>query len=404
MREVKGNSMTAKGINPVNACVFALVTAAAMLPNGAPAESLPKLNFIGTQPAVDEAFIGVRVLKTKGAGDLDWTAELPPECSPCRLQMNEKTSAENPKEFYFHFFMPGALDKVRVRVKVDPKKVRGVVTNRNEIPFTKIADGIVFDVPRHMQPEGGEPALFTYIETTGVRTRIEHADEERRYGPYATGPWPELQRQAALNLEFGAREAINALGLDRTMQDRGLGVIQLMGFDTNNPTLGPDQAHGDSPPHWHMHVYWGGSLDSSFVVPHFYIDEQGLLTHNKVAWKRPPTNDAHQAQKTGRYERGQTHETLTPTGEVLFTHTITAEGYFEFAAAGGKCLLAPVGNGFQTGVDVRCDNGAPARQVRAEDELDKGRLRLFVNKQLADEYLYDTDTFALKRSLLTHER
>lgn len=388
--------------NLPRACVFALAAMLWTLPNDAMSESSPKLNFVGLPPAVDEAFIGVRVLKTRDAGDLDWTAELPSTCTTCRLQINEKTSTENPKEFYFHFFMPGTLDRVRLHVKVDPKKIRGVVTNRNQIPFTRTSDGIVFDVPRHVQPEGGEPALYTYIETTGVRTRIEHFDAERRYGPYATGPWPELEKQAAVNLEFAAREAIHALGLDRTMQDRGLGVIQLMGFDTNYPTLGPELAHYDFPAHWHMHIYWGGSLDSRFVVPHFFIDPNGLLTHNIVGWKDHIVGNPN--QKVGRYERGQTHETLTPAGEVLFTHTITTQGYFEFAAAGGKCLLAPAGSGFHKGVDVKCDNGVPDRQVRAEDDFDKGRLRVYINKQLSDEYIYDTDTFALKRSLLTHER
>ena len=340
----------------------------------------------------EEEFIGVRVLKTPRANPLEWSVELP-DCAACRPLINEITSAQNPREFYFHFFAPKRLETVRVRVRVPPSKVRAVVVGRTRVPFTRTATGILFDAPR---PEESDRVaeLHTFIDTPAVRLRIEHADEQRRRGPYAAGRWPAVERQAALNLQFAAREAVTSLRLDRSMRDRNLGVIQLMGFDTNYPTLDAERAHADHPPHWHMHVYWT-TEPKIRVIDHQFIDAAGLLTHNHVARNRgvDPT------QRQGRFERGQTLDVLTPGGELLFTQTITSEGHFVLGTPSATCRFLPVGGGYHHGVELRCD-GSRARRIRATDDLARGRVRLFIDDRPIEQHFYDIDTGVLRRSML----
>jgi hypothetical protein len=385
-------------------------------------------------PGPNDAFIGVRVLKNKGTGDLKWSVQLPETCSTCRTIINSYTSGQNPKEFYFHFFAPSALKDIQgVQVKVNPTKVRGVLVDRSHVDFRRTADGIQFDVARHASvdrvpfvdidegythdsrlqgPMNDVTAPYTYIDSPGVRVRIEHADIERRNGDYAGGRWPAIERQAALNLEFAAREAIKALGLDHTLQDRGLGVMQIMGFDTSAPTLAPNEAHNDSPPHWHMHIYWT-SEPIARAVGHFYIGPDGLLKQNcggdSTISKPDPATQC--------FERGQTVEETQPNGMPLYTVTITPKGYYTIAAvtqtnifadhyvfgtAVETCHLTPVKVGFQTGVDLACDNGAPPRRIRAEDDVNEGRLRLFINDRLVEVHSYDIDNGSLQRSEITY--
>ena len=253
------------------------------------------------------AFVGVRVLKTVDAGMVDWSAELARACTGCRLVLNDWSSGQNPDEIFFHVWLPGSkVDVARIHLRVDSSKIRGVLVSLTDdelasrdfvrteprangiarLDYREVADGVTFDVRPGLQgvslpPDDSADVTeeYTFIETPGVYIRVGHADERRRRGAYATGRWPALEASAALNLEFAAREAIYALGLDKTVRKAGANTIMLMNFDTNFPTLGPDVAHDDWPPHWHMHLYWN---DAPRVrkVGHFYLDPQGLLLRN----------------------------------------------------------------------------------------------------------------------------
>jgi hypothetical protein len=372
-------------------------------------QTAPRTHIANTEHGQAETFLGVRILKTAGAGDLDWSVELPASCTGCRLAINRFTSGQNSKEFYFHLLASSTLEKIEgVHVKAEPAKIRGVLVGRVQVLFSRTADGISFAVPRNGPvvaelstyrtlpgyAAGYVTDLYTYIETPSVETRIEHADEKRRNGAHASGPWPAVERQAALNLEFAAREAIVALGLDRTLRERGLDTVLLMGFDTNDPTLGPADAHNDDPPHWHMHMSWS-RVPIIREIGHFYIGSDGLLIRNGVG-------DVING-KGARFERGQTHKTLTEDGEILYTHTITPEGYFTLGTSAGVCRFTPVVGGFHTGVDLACRNGAYRRRIRAEDDIDLGRLRLFLNERLVEEYIYDPDNGVLERSEITYD-
>ena len=365
------------------------------------------LALAGEAPA-GAMFIGVKVLKTAGAGTVDWAVELPADCRGCRLENNAFTSGQNAREFYFHFIAPGPPDKISaLQIKVDPSKVRSVLVGHRRVSFERRRDRIVLDAPAngpllsdladfHTLPSyapGDVTDRYTYLDTPSVQTRIEHADKERRAGPYAKGPWPATQRQAALNLEFGAREAIVALGIDRTIRERGFGTILLMGFDTNYPTLSPDEAHDDDPPHWHMHFSW--SHDPVIrQIGHFYIGTDGLLTENLVS-------DVTTKDLT-HYARGASHETRTESGSLLYRQTVTPQGFFNLSADQGSCQLQPVAQGFQSGVDVLCTVGGYHHRVRAEDDVDAGRIRVFVDDRLREEHMYDVDSGSLLSSKITY--
>jgi hypothetical protein len=365
------------------------------------------------------SFLGIRVLKTANAGTLNWTAQLPADCEDCRLVINDYAAGQNSKEFYFHALVPPGRGLGRFLVKVDPSKVRGVIVSYTDtqmgkhgyasdrarviglarVDYAKSTGGISFSVPAQlrqgvsMPPDdlGEVSQYYTYIETPGVYIRIGHADPRRRAGPYATGPWPARQAAAALNLEFATREAIGALQLAKSLPRLGIATIMLMNFDTNYPTLGPDEAHEDWPPHWHMHLFWN-DVPKVRKVAHFYLSEGALLTGDY-------SSDLKGSSFTDRsklwYRNGVPNETRTPSGELVYAQTITPEGFFKLATSNGSCLIRPVGPGFDTGAAVACDKGSRNVRVRAVDDPVAGRLMLYLNGKPATEYRYDTDTGAL---------
>ena len=365
------------------------------------------------------AFLGIRVLKVEGAGSLKWSVKLPSDCAGCRLVENDYTRGENAQEFFFHVWVPRSKAGVGpFRVQVDPTKVRGILASYSDpdlgkrgfvraqaraigmapIQYKRGNGEVSFSVPATLNgvdlpPDdiGDVTQQYTFIETPGVYIRVSHADQRRRRGPYATGPWPALEAKASLNLEFATREAIYALGIDKTLSANGAQTIMLMNFDTNYPTLGPDEAHEDWPPHWHMHVYW---KDGPKVrkVSHFYISTDGLLIEDFSSDLKPSSITA---RYNTWYARGEPNVTLTATGAVLYSQTVTTEGYFKLSAPSGSCLLTPIASGFDSGATVTCSNGAKAVRVRAEDDPVAGRLLLFLNGKLATEYRYDPDTGAV---------
>jgi hypothetical protein len=96
--------------------------------------------------------------------------------------------------------------------------------------------------------------------------------------------------------------------------------------------------------------------------------------------------------------KGTAHQTKTPNGEVLYSQTITSEGYFVLSTPRGSCQFLPVAGGFDSGVNLSCDNGSRNLRVSVQDDVEAGLLRIILNDQLKEEYSYDPDTGALLSS------
>jgi hypothetical protein len=333
--------------------------------------------------------VGVKLIR--GAAQPSQPAfqiHLPADCPDCSIINDPAFMGENPREIYFHLRVPADLPVIRhIRVTTSGTTISSVIVEKTRIPFT-ISDGeVVFDLPVVPRPRSSTVEVQTSLESHGIVLRIEHAFPDRRAGKYATGVFPVVQRAAALNLEFGLREAIRYLKLDREVVDHALGKIHLMGFDTNNP-LG----HEDYPPHIHMILRWPHFAGSQ--APHFYISSQGLLLPNVGV-----TIDGMPQIQTTQIGKGVWLAAIDYLGATLYETLVTAAGGITLRRPGGaSCTLEPLepgDRGFASGAAVHC--GADAEyHVRATDDIEHGEVRVSINAQPAEIYRYDVDTAVLR--------
>ncbi len=340
--------------------------------------------------AADTAVIGVKLLKavrgdTAGLGRV----QLP---AGCELMHGAIYEGSNGREAFFYIKAPLTQRLLpRVKVELGGLKVRGVIVEKRSIPFTLEEGAAVFDVPVAARARSSTLELQTSLSWPGIVLRIEHAFEDRRAGRYATGRWPAVERSAALNLEFGVREALRTMGIDRKLAEEKLGTVHLMGFDTNNP-LG----HEDYPPHMHIILRWPNYAGSQ--APHFYIDGAGVIASTTI------TIDGMPFLKATEVGRGVAIPVVDYLGHTLFSEKVTAAGWLELALpGGGACLLRPVeaaAKGFADGVSLRCGNDAEVT-VKAEDDTEAGEVRAHISGPGGDRseiHRYDVDTGSMRTS------
>lgn len=353
----------------------------------------------GSTPPVTTSVVAVRLVKARQGGHLEWSVHLPENCRSCRVvngPFNTKFGwschkGQNPLELFFCVSVPSNIGKLNgVQVTVDDHPIRTVIVGQKHIPFTVQGQRVQFDVPVAVPPGARSSTmdLHTVLQSPGLEIRIEHAFRARRAGEYAMGSWPEieLQRRAALNLEFGLREAIHTLGLDEEVARKGLGRIHLMGFDTNDP-LG----HEDYPPHIHMILRWPHFAGSQ--APHIYISKKGLLLPRVVV-----TIDGMPYITPTHVPPGSWFPSIDYLGGTVFETLVNDNGGLTLRRSSDRfCTLKPVkqsGEGFSSGTLVTCSSGQIFR-VRADDDTSRGVLRVHVNSRSAEIYRYDRDTGAL---------
>lgn len=256
--------------------------------------------------------------------------------------------------------------------------VRRVVIEGGDIPFRREGDRLVVAVPPVSVDAITAAEVATHIVEPGMVLRFEHADPVRRAGAYATGPFPTVQRAAANVLEFAQREVVRELGLGVEVEKRGLGRIQIMGFDTNAP-----HDHTDFPPHMHMHLRWPRNTGTQ--IGHYYIGADGLLAYNLVGVK-----GLDMPQR--RFDRGTAFTTIGPDGAAVYTHTITREGWLDLGRAGQPpCAIRPAGaNGFASGATIACPQ-RPVRRIGVTDDLARGVLTVDTDR-IRETFRYDPDT------------
>ena len=347
-------------------------------------------NLFAPMPAAGQtplAVVGVKLIKSDPRPNAPaFSVQLPSECAECSLVSDPAYHGENPREIFFHVSVPSDRALIRnIRVDVGGAAIRAVIVEKNRIPFAASGGVVAFDLPVAPRARSSTVEVQTSLEWPGMVVRIEHAFLDRRAGKYATGEFPAVQRASALNLEFGLREALRDLKLDREVDSRGLGKIHLMGFDSNNP-LG----HEDYPPHIHLILRWPHVAGSQ--APHFYIGDRGLLLPDvSVTIDGLPYIHATQIGA----------KTWVPAidylGETLFETLVTDNGGITLRRPGAaSCSLKPPATGdrgFADGASVTCSSGAVYR-VQAADDTERGELHVSVNSR-PEVYRYDVDTATL---------
>lgn len=300
----------------------------------------------------------------------------PASCPACTPVTDPHWNADNSRETIVALSVPrlrGLELAFRGGATVDR-----VLIETGDLAFRRAGGRLIVPLPPVASDAITAGEVATHIVEPGMVLRFEHADPARRAGAYAAGAFPALQRAAADTLEFAQREVVRELGLGEEAERRGLGLIQIMGFDTNAP-----HGHLDAPPHVHMHLRWPGN--SGTQIGHYFIGADGLLTHNIVGVKGG----------TGerRFARGQAFTTTGPDGREFYTHRITAEGWLDLGRAGAPpCRIRPDSGtrGFADGATIACP-GKPVRRLTVRDDLSRGVMTVTTDR-IREIFRYDRDT------------
>jgi hypothetical protein len=336
--------------------------------------------------------VGVKLLKaTRGDEAQPIQIQLPPGCSACSVMHGPFYEGQNAREVFFYLKVPADRAQIaNVRVSVDDLKVRAVVVEKSYLQFRRNGSQIIFDLPVIPRERSSTLEVQTNLNWPGITVRVEHAFQDRRAGKYETGQWPVVERQAALNLEFGLREAIRTLGLNEEICKRGLGTIHLMGFDTNFP-LG----HEDFPPHIHIILRWPHFTGSQ--APHFYLSNKGLLEGDVGV----TIDGLPQIAKTS-FPQSTPVPAVDYLGEMVYETVENADGSLTLQRPGaGACTLLPLktgDQGFASGLKISCSTGQSS-SVSATDDTEAGVLRVSVDAKPSEIYRYDPDTAVLLSSV-----
>jgi hypothetical protein len=339
----------------------------------------------------DETIVGIKLLKAnRGTPAQPLKIFIPKDCTGCVVMHGPFYEGQNARESFFYLKVPVSSPVLKgMTVDVGDLAVRAVVVEKSYLPFHRSGNIIAFDMPIQPRNRSSTLELQTSLDWPGLTLRVEHAFEDRRAGAYAQSPWPALERQAALNLEFGLREAIRRLGLDQEVCKNALGRIHLMGFDTNSP-LG----HEDYPPHIHIILRWPHFAGSQ--APHFYLSPVG-----KIAGEVRVTIDGLPEISPTIFPQGKPVPAVDYLGKIVFETVTNSDGSLSLERPDvGACMLRPVDSsvrGFANGVGITCSTSKQLT-VSAEDDTNTGTLRVFVDSKLTEIYQYDLDTAVLQVS------
>ncbi len=263
----------------------------------------------------------------------------------------------------------------------DIDSVERVLLEKTELAFHRKDGRLLVEIPPLSSDLIDTGEFSTNIVEPGMVMRVEHLDPRRLAGYYASKPAPVRQRQAATNIEFAMREAVRELGLGDRVARQGLGLIEIMGFDTNYP-----HGHTDAPPHVHIHLRWPSNTGTQ--IGHLYMGADGRLETDKVGI-------TGYGQPEATFGKGQRFTTIAHTGKVAYGLTITAGGGLAITTPGTggperTCTIEPGTDGFVQNARLACDD---RRQVliAAKDDAALGEL-VVQTGTIVEHFHYDTDT------------
>jgi hypothetical protein len=302
------------------------------------------------------------------------------DCNLCSIETDPRYVKQNAHVAVIALLIPCST-AIPVHVETLGGTIRRVLLEGQELPFELDSTGIVFTVPAQPVDRINSGEFQTHIYWPGIDLRFEHGDSERRDGSYRSGAYPFVELKAAHNLEFAQLLAIRMLGLDSQVVDHNLGSLDLMGFDTDFP-----HGHTDFPPHMHMILWWPTPRGTGSLIAHYYITPHGLLDHNEVI----PFGTV--GLVATRIEKETTYTDTDFTGQPLYTHTITKEGWLQVGeVSGSSCLIRPLGAGFDSGAAVECAT-FHKRTVQVEDDIQHGAITVVYDGKAKSVYTYDTDS------------
>ena len=332
-----------------------------------------------SQAAVPSVHIVLKFLKATASAGPVATLDLS-SCPACLVRHDPAFERNNVRETLVELDVPAGR-YLELAFKATPGSVRRVTLETSDLTFREHDGRLLVPLPPLEEDAVDAGELATHVVETGMVLRLEHADPERLAGFYAGKPLPAVERGAANNLEFAEREAVRELGLDLYVARERLGVIEVMGFDTNDP-----HGHLDSPPHIHMHLRW--PFNTGTQIGHFFISPQGRLLENRMGVTR-------YGLPTQLFTAGETFTTLDNRGNPVFAQTITSEGALRLASVhpdqpAQSCLIRPDGQGFQDGAIVEC-GAHDAVALHVSDDLPRGVLRV-QSGTIIEIFRYDPDT------------
>ena len=300
--------------------------------------------------------ITIDLLRTRATPARETVRLIQASCPVCRQVDDPRDARENVRQTVVALDVPAGR-VIEPEFSASPGAFDRAILQTQDVPLRAVPGGLRIALPP-VQRETSEAGEFaTNIVGTGFVLRFEHADPERRFGAYAT-TLPVRQRLAADRLEFAFREAVMALGLGAQVARDGLGVIEIMGFDTNDP-----HGHSDAPPHVHMHLRWPSNTGTQ--IGHFYLGPDGRLLRNAVgiAGLNAPSRV---------FQPGMPFDTIGAKGDPVFRQRIEADGSLTLSAPDGRaCRIGAPSDDFTVMIHVACD-GRGAVGIGVTDDRDAG--------------------------------
>jgi len=264
-------------------------------------------------------------------------------------------------------------------------KISQVIVGDDQLALRRAGDKVRVNIPvRHGKLDNLKGVahdawntleVWSFHHEPDLKIQIPHNDPDRAAGNYARKPWVAKQAQSALDFVFAGREVFRDWELHHELAAEEKSFVELMGFETNNPL------HGDSPPHWHLSIFWPDNRQTTTAVmciPHFYMDDAGRVTSNGFSTYGPPANG--QPSKWHRSTLGPDEPALyrDRAGKVRMAVTIRKDGGVDLGpdARTATYSILPDENGA-----IITRRGEPWRRVRVEDDVKQGVMTVTVTPE-----------------------
>lgn len=329
------------------------------------------------------------------APDTAWSSDIKSDKYGVQQNKYGELSGENLWEIYFSIQSKGlGFKKEQLKIVAPGIEVARVIVGHTDVPFEQAMDETTFELiddksmgqymrsEEYQSPLGGYPIGFI------------HNWDIRRAGKYALEEFPYKRFKAVPNYLLAAQEVL------RQMENMGPGKPKP--FNGNISLLGSEVAssrgHMDYPPHVHIMLYefdrnkkW-----KSRLAPHFYMDENGYITHNH--YSRIVGN---KGTPSGEYGIGDVVSFVDAEGNHVLDLTIEKEGGLSLIPPDGRHFsIRPDPNKGPTKAVIGYFNDKVICRAGIHDYTDLGvfsvRLEVFVegepSKIVTDGYLYDPFT------------